>query len=320
MLAATDGMGEATLVRLAAARGATVVPALEPSEVFSKRSLDVWRESFPYEYGASTELNVFYTSTQGIGVSALPRRAVVVASTDLQAFPVNLINIDESLAGWTYRLAAAPSLTWLCASRRNPRPSNRRLVAWIPSETPEEGLPSLAPLAEDLSDTFSQHGIRVYTTGDLPAEIGGADLAVVAAHGGVGSDARYFRVVQDDAGAAIGASAFADRLAGTGVAVLFVCSSGRADQHPRANAVVGLVRQLLDVGCRTVIAPPWPLSVVVPRVWLPAFMERWSVGVPAIDACFEANVEVRRRRGDSPGEALAMTVYGEPLSRIANTE
>ena len=117
MLATTDGSGAPTLLRFGLASGATIGPALEPSTVFDRRALDRWRESFPYEYGVSTELNIFYTSTLGIGVSELPLRAVVVASTDLQAFPVNLFNIDETLAGWTHRLASAPSISWRIASR-----------------------------------------------------------------------------------------------------------------------------------------------------------------------------------------------------------
>jgi hypothetical protein len=320
VLLGTMGRGDnASLVRLDAVHGRVNAPVIEPHHVFSSDAVRQWRESYPYAYGYSQDLNVFYTSTRGIGVSALPPRAILVASTDLQGFPPNLLSVADTLAGWDHRLSAAPSLTWLLASRRNPFSGEGRTVAWIPSDEPAEGLPALAPVAEELAATFVQYATRLDTGPEVPADFAGADLAIVAAHGGVGEGSRFFRVVLDDAGGAIGAPSFASRLGGAGTVVLFVCSSGRVDPHPRASAVVGLVKQLLDAGCRTVVAPPWPLAVSVPRNWLPAFMASWASGAPAIDACYDANMAVRDRVGNNPAECLAMTVYGDPLTvRTAN--
>jgi hypothetical protein len=77
---------------------------------------------------------------------------------------------------------------------------------------------------------------------------------------------------------------------------------------------VGLVKRLLDNGCRTVVAPPWPLRTDVPPRWLPAFLESWSASAPVIDACFDANAAVRAALGDDPATDLAMAVYGDPLT------
>lgn len=70
---------------------------------------------------------------------------------------------------------------------------------------------------------------------------------------------------------------------------------------------------LLDRGCRTVIASPWPLAVAVPGNWLERFLEAWEAGDTALDANFKANAYVRERLGPEPGLGLAMTVYGDVL-------
>jgi hypothetical protein len=54
--------------------------------------------------------------TAGIGVSDMPDRAVIVASTEMQAYPPNPLNVADDLAGRTGRLALAPSLAWLKAA------------------------------------------------------------------------------------------------------------------------------------------------------------------------------------------------------------
>ena len=97
--------------------------------------------------------------------------------------------------------------------------------------------------------------------------------------------------------------------------VLFICSGGRLDSHPVAETTVGLVRQLFDQGCATVIASPWPLDSRVPSHWLPTFLKRWDAGDSAIEAAFAANQNVTKEMGDSPAKSLAMNVFGDALRR-----
>jgi len=241
-------------------------------------------------------------------------------SADLQGFPANLLRIGDDLAGVNRALATTPSLAWLTAARtRAPRRAARN-VAWIPDAIPDEGLPSLAVIAEDLQPTFAAHGFEVSNGLAPPARASGAELVVVAAHGQVvADDKRFFRSVQDDVSLALTPTAVSDALAQAGVVVLFVCSGGRIDEHPGASTTLGLAKQLLDSGCSTVIAPPWPLYVGVPARWLPTFLDHWSEGRPVIDACFAANAAVKARLGDTPAWWMAMSVYGDPLVTKAAT-
>lgn len=153
-----------------------------------------------------------------------------------------------------------------------------------------------------------------HAAGDAPpADLAGANLVIIAAHGGVATPNRFFRSVHDDTTGVRSAAATARRLAGAGVVVLFVCSAGRADPHPEANTTLGLAKHLLRQGCRAVIAPPWPLETSVPPHWLPVFLASSARGAPVIDACFEANRAVAAKLGDNPIRNLAMSVYGDPL-------
>ncbi|WP_426409462.1 hypothetical protein [Bradyrhizobium ganzhouense] len=308
------GRTDAGLVRAVAIDGDLVGACLEPEDVFANDRLAEWEASYPYGYRDVEAFNEFYTSTEGIGVSEMPERAVVIASADLQGFPPNLLRIGPDLAGKERRLAASPSLGWLRASRRSKWKGDGRISAWIPDAIPEEGLPTLAVLASRLAGTFADHGVTLSSGFEPPAGIKGSDMMIVAAHGGVAEDKRFFRVVTDDVDLALASSTISGALEQIGVVVLFVCSGGRLDKHPGASAMVGLARRLLDNGCRAVVAPPWPLRTNVPPYWLPTFLDRWSRSAAVIDACFDANCAVRKVLGDDPATDLAMTVYGDPLT------
>lgn len=203
----------------------------------------------------------------------------------------------------------------LKAAAESDRQYDGRITAWIPDAAPEGGLSTLGMIANRLQDSFLQHDV-VLSNGPTPPEgLAGSGMAIVAAHGGLVENDRFFRAVMDDAAVAIASSTLSGALANIGVIVLFVCSGGQLDKHPGASTTIGLVKRLLDEGCSAVIAPPWPLDVSVPPHWLPAFLAAWSSGTCVIDACCAANEVVRARLGDDPGKYLAMSVYGNPLAR-----
>jgi hypothetical protein len=307
------GIADDRLVHVTTEDGVLHPPVIEDEGTFSMRRLIDWSEDYPYEYFRAGEGNVFYTTTEGIGLTALPERAVIVARTNLQGFPPNLLRVGEDLAGWDRRLAAAPSLTWLLDARHNPFRGDGRKLSWIPHDGEGDGLEALAMIADRLRDTFADHAVDLSSAASPHTDAAGADLAIVAAHGGVTEANRFFGMVADDADLKLTPASLAASLAGVGTVVLFVCSGGRIDQHPGASAVLGLAKRLLASGCRAVVAPPWPLEVIVPPYWLPTFLAEWERGAAVIDACFAANAAVRARFGSNPARCLAMTVYGDPL-------
>jgi hypothetical protein len=288
---------------------------VEDEETFSGTSLREWRERYPYAYQDPQHdtSHDFFLSTRHLGLSELPARAVIVAETDLQTLPPNILQINRQLAGQEHRFGLAPSITWLRDARRTPFRGDGTIRAWIPDAEPVEGLPALAVLADPLRASFESHAVELFNGEDTPAELSNSDMVIVGAHGGLGEDKRYFRVVTDDVDLALASSTVSGALRNIGVVVLFVCSGGRIDKHPGASTTIGFAKQLLARGCRAVVAPPWPLDTSVPPAWLPTFLDRWMAGAPVLDACFDANAAVRAVRGAVPSADLAMTVYGDPL-------
>ncbi|HEX8211778.1 MAG TPA: CHAT domain-containing protein [Longimicrobium sp.] len=306
------GVGERRLYRVIVEDGALGDTVEETDETFSVDRIGAWSVAYPYGYheAASQE---FYTTTEGIGLSALPVRAVVVASTHLQGFPPNLLQISGELAGRGHRVAAAPSLTWLHAARSNPFVGDRRRLAWIPVGSRVEPFLALTVLTDLLRQTLEEHGVELSEGAEPPEGAAGAELVIVGAHGSVAEENRFFRVLRDDADMTITPASLSTSIAGVGTVILFVCSGGRLDHDPTASAVLGLAKRLLARGCRAVVAAPWPLEVVLPHQWLPTFLREWDKGVPVIDACYAANTAVRISSQEDPKRYLAMTVYGDPL-------
>ncbi|MCA1436811.1 hypothetical protein I6F33_28090 [Bradyrhizobium sp. BRP20] len=109
---------EGHLVRCVAENGKLGPTLKESAEVFSEERLRRWSREFPFRYGVDEDaLNLFHTSTEGLGVEALPPRAILVTAANIQHWPPNLIRLGGGFAGQTCKLAAAPSLAWLSAAR-----------------------------------------------------------------------------------------------------------------------------------------------------------------------------------------------------------
>lgn len=304
-----------TLVRLRVANG--VSDLLKESEgTFSGSKFQTWSNKYPYGYAEVKDgTNVFYLTLEGIGVSFVPERpTLLVMDNSLQQMPPNLIMAGDNFAGRLVPMAAAPSLSWVWSMTSSSFRRTKR-VAWISTEHAEDKRPTLIMVAERLQETFETHGITLHNSADIPDGLFESDLAIIAAHGSILPEGRYVLRISDDAQLALHPAVLANAVRRSAIVVLFICSGGRLDSHPLAETTVGLVRQVLDEGCATVIASPWPLDARVPSHWLPAFLERWNAGDSAVAAAFAANQNVTKQMGDSPAESLAMNVFGDPLRK-----
>lgn len=287
----------------------------ENEATFSGERMRDWSKTYPYQYGIEKDIgNLFYTSMQGLGMKLPPsRRALVVMDTSLQQMPPNILMVNGELIGRTTAMASAPSLSWLSAIRAVRGTRNGRMSAWISTAENNESSGTLTMVVERLKPTLGKHGIMLDIGPLVPDGLKGSDLVIIAAHGGVGPEGRYFQVVADEAELKISPISLSQALENVGVVILFVCSGGRFDKHPLAATTVGLPKELLDCGCSAILASPWPLDSRVPSHWLPAFLDAWGAGEPVIDANFKANKAVETAMGNSPSLCLAMNLYGNPL-------
>lgn len=301
------------LVWVAVSAGQLSPVVCEEADVFSAAGLRSWAREFPYRYGVDEiTLNLFPLSTEHLRVSALPEgRVLLVIDTELQRLPPNLLRINDEFAGQTRAMAAAPSLSWLAAARSIRAISTGRKAAWISTE--ETRGHTLAMIADRLSGTFLEHGIGLDTGAALPQGLAGSKLVIVAAHGSIAPEGRFFQHVSNEGDLKLTAAELAGALRNVEVVILFVCSGARADKHPAANTMIGLAKQLLDRGCTAVIASPWPLDARVNYHWLPVFLDKWKGGSSVMDASFQANLAVAKALGADPAKCLAMTVFGDPL-------
>ncbi len=304
------------LVRISAQNGTLLNATYEDEGVFSEARFQAWSKEFPYGYGKDQKYvgDLFYSSMRGLGLT-VPAcdRLVLVYDTTLQQLPPNQLLVNDRFIGFSTRTAVAPSVAWLHAAVSAQSQRRGPVVAWISTAVNSESQGTLAMLAERLGETLGRNGIPLHTGIAVPDQLEGAELAIVAAHGGLASQDRYFQTVADEGALRMSSVALSTALRNTGVTVLFVCSGGRFDKHPLANTVIGLPKELLDRGNAAVIASPWPLDARVPSHWLPAFLDAWNAGSPLIDANFQANRAVAKAMGDSPEYCMAMTLYGNPL-------
>jgi CHAT domain len=320
VMLATDSAGE--LVTVIGESGKLSLERAERRETSFATRLKTWSADYPYEYGLiSREAgNVdFYSSMEklGLGLPNAPR-LLVVAQPALQQIPFNVALVEREFAGVSIAIGACPSLTWFEEVRKRPRAGTSKRVAWISCAPEVEAYRTLEMLYARLSPVFEQHGFETDTSGSIPANIRGADLAVVTAHGQLTSGKRFIHRIADEQEFVESPLTLARSLAGVELVILFVCSGGRVDSHPFANTTVSLPKMLLDRGCRVVVASPWPLDSVVPGNWLERFLEVWDAGDTVLDANFKANRYVSERLGPEAPLCLAMAVYGDVLLRKAD--
>lgn len=293
----------------------------ESGSVFNNAAYRKWQLDYPFEYhkistSDAWAFNKISRSMEGIGFSRLDdsKPAIIVTHTLLQNIPPNLYLVDGNLLGQVVPTCLVPSLNWLQKCFQENVTWVKKRVAWIPKiDTKEDVLTLLYDL---LNSDLVQNDFAVIS-GDL--ELGsfeGADIAIVGAHGRVWEDNSFFRSVSDEGTTRISSPQLSKQLRRCNLVILFVCSGGRLDDSPFDARPVGMPLEILDNGCRTVIASPYPLDVRIPVSWLPAFLDNFLSGKNVTESCFLANQEVSKEFGHNPVCGLAMNVFGDPLLKI----
>ncbi|MBR7782341.1 CHAT domain-containing protein [Undibacterium luofuense] len=343
---ALNSLGELTVIHVSDGQAKLIVqPRLEQN--FRSR-LRSWLQDYPKTYGcidSSEGNNIFFTTMEELNVRLpLSDRLVLVAEPFLQQLTANLVVVQPEdgtfgyFAGMKTAIGIVPSLSWLSTVNVAKRSGLTLYKAWISAAansasgeslevTNEYGVYQEQPEREStldialrrLSGCFEEFGFVVDTGRKLPKNMKDAGLVVVTAHGGLDKEGRYLRSIRDDENLFEAPSALATALAGVELVILFVCSGGRIDKNPWDNSTISLPKQLLNNGCRAVIASPWPLNVMVTYNWLAPFLREWEAGATVLDATKKANDMVAQRLGDVPQYSLAMRVYGDVLLAKSGT-
>ncbi|WP_421567019.1 CHAT domain-containing protein [Stenotrophomonas sp. PD6] len=280
-------------------------------------ALASWSDNYPLRYGKIEREegnNEIFVTMAPVAIP-LPEttKLVVVGEPALLQIPLNLMAKGDGFWGQHQAIGYVPSLTWLHSTRARPRITYARRVAWISDPGELVSNSALVAVIQRTDEAFQRHGFKVDTNGSLPKDLVDAQIAVIAAHGSVGTDGRFLHRVSDEKELVISPRALTQALAGTELVILFICSGGRVDRHPHANTTIGLPKLLLMAGSRVVIASPWPITPIISGYWLETFMGEWERGATALDSTFAANAAVDVKFGRVPQYAMAMTAYGDVM-------
>jgi hypothetical protein len=288
-------------------------PVAVHSGTFDVKELFNWSRTYPYGYSnPKLTQEDFRAATSGLGLRELPDKAVIL-SGGLSLVPPNVLTVDGDLAGLTKSLATVPSLSWLKASIAAARRGDGSAAAWIPIAAGGSYMDTLSLMAGDIVDLLNDAKIQLHTQSAAPPALASADLAIVGAHGGLAEGNRFFRGLSDDQAEPTDLRQLIDVLRGSRVALLFVCSGGRLDQHPESGGLVGIAHRLLDKGLDAVIAPSWPIPFTMVRPWLSAFLKEWNSGSQVIDAYRSGNDAVATATSTDLSRSIAMSLYGNPF-------
>ncbi|MGU3660225.1 CHAT domain-containing protein [Methylobacterium fujisawaense] len=311
-----SGLAEnGTLVRVDAVDGKVGQPLREDPNLFSRDLLDKWARDYPFHYGTEKRpANAFLTTTEQLRFSSLPAGPLLlIRDSRMASFPPNILRSGpvgstsiEPFAGAERPVSSAPSVQWLEAAIQSTAQGDGRRLAWMP------GGGTMKSIAELSSGPFEDHHVQLDNQERLPDHFRGASLAIIAAHGNLNPDGSAFQVVSSEGSVAVTAGELARALHNVRLVILFVCSGGRSDKHPAADATIGLAREILDQGTQAVVASPWPLESLVPPRWITTFLNRWDKGDTLADAVHAANRNLFDR-DQNPEKGLAMNVFGNPF-------
>ncbi|APG48494.1 hypothetical protein [Phaeobacter porticola] len=296
---------------------------LEPEKTFSVDALSKWSEDFPRNYMLDDQEfshDMMAASLEGLGLTKLPKKCIVVSDAKLSRLPPNLLRVEGSYAGFSHAIATVPSLEWLTASRALDRKGAGGARMWIPASDIQDDTAPLSLMKGELVDILKENQIPLETTGQPSEQFGTSDVAIIAAHGGLAESNKYFRSISDDSHMLKNVSEVTSTIKPSRLAILFICSGGRVDPHPETGMAIGLARQFLIRGSSAVIAPAWPIPFFIARPWLDGFLKEWNSGSLLIDAYHAGNLSIANNTSWDPKRTLAMTLYGDPYLRIHSVD
>jgi len=286
--------------------------------VWSSSKFEEWRKFYPRSYGEWSPpvgpfgkelptVQTVRTSVEGVSIGHFSgKKLLIIPDAKTFGFPFALSPNGGDFLGENVSVGIAPSVSWLISTRSKPFSPSLRKCAWLGSSKSQDL--TLLYLRDRLTPTLHKFQFNIIATESLE-RVDGSDIVLAISHGGVGI-ADHFRGISDDV-KNYSTEEFADKFKKCGCIVLFICSSGRSDNKIGTMETLGVVSELLQIGVRSVIAPPWPLHAYVAETWLSPFLENIHSGNSVGLSSSIASREVRNRF-NNPCAWAAFHVYGDP--------
>jgi hypothetical protein len=164
------------------------------------------------------------------------------------------------------------------------------IALWCPTES---GDLTLNQLYCNLEKTINKFNIKTSCKVEIENEELSGDIKIIIAHGGSDIDNYGIISAKDHFnGIRYSYQHIEKILVNTSLVILFVCYSGKMSVDLFYNKTNTLLKKINKNGTKVIIAPRWPLNILVPPLWLPVFLEELKNGSNALESFHKANLKV----------------------------
>lgn len=216
------------------------------------------------------------------------RQVLVLPEGDLANIPWAALRVDGQLLAASHQFVISPSLRHYLAARKV-RTKSKRIDIFRGTAV---DIPHVDNELELLAERAGDNAIVHNSCGraDWPSE-GSARLWHFAGHAVLRSDNPFYSYLLLEDGPLF-ATDFRLRRCRVGLATLAACRTGEQVSVP-GEETTGLVRSLLEMGARNVLAGHWPVSDRSTAAWMGAFYEKLLAGDDLLESAAFAAESVR---------------------------
>jgi hypothetical protein len=285
--------------------------------IWDNRRFRAWQSKYPHGYGWEKSYGALGENERPLvadveeSVKRLnpislceASQVTVLPESDLFGFTFQLSNFVHSPEQTQPLFATAPSLTWLTAVRGKRTPVKMKVGAWLGH--PKANAFEIQKIRGELDPIVKQAGGDVLNTA-TPESLKEHSLAIILAHGSRGQFGSFSGI---DDEVKFTPRELGEWVGGASCVVLFVCNAGKSMSRSLNNETLGVIANLLRKEAKAVIAPPAPLSFLVPQLWLAPFLDSLSKGDSVANA-HRVGLEVIRKNLEHPCAWNSLQLFGD---------
>jgi tetratricopeptide (TPR) repeat protein len=230
---------------------------------------------------------------------------LLVPTGALFALPFAALRVDDQWLGDRHRLSVTPSLRHYDAVRAQAAPSDGVEIF----EAPHADLPAVRREVEALVGHLGERCYTLHRPAGRQALLNAPEARLwhFAGHARFRADNPFYSTLQLEDGPVFAADLRTRRVA-VALATLSACHSGGGAATP-GEEFSGLVRSVMEMGARSVIAGLWPVADASTAFWMSRFYARWLSGASLGMAIQEAQAATRER-WPSPYHWGAFALFG----------
>jgi hypothetical protein len=236
---------------------------------------------------------------------------LIIKDMDISGFPHNLFLTDKNQFIFLCRPTInIMSLEWFSKIKETNSKLNINYTKsiWIPVEREDF---AISLLFSKLEDTLKLNEFNIQKDLNM-VESFSSDINIISAHGN--SDISNFHTFFTNESESI---QDVNKVIGKGkILILFICHSGSMEKSKSGNKISSFAKHCLESGYQTVIAPFWSLSIDLPPIWLPIFLNELDSGETVLSSFHKASLAIKEKY-PTPSAWACLHIYGNPYLRIS---